>query len=105
MITSYAPNLVSGDDNNEGDVFVRDRVDPATTVRASRFGTIDGNDESFGATISDDGGFRRLPRPARPISRPGRRRERIAHRPLRVRDVETKTLVHVSPPDADGGWP
>jgi Tol biopolymer transport system component len=56
VFSSFASNLVSNDDNNKGDVFIRDRVD-GTTVRASRRGAIEGNDDSFGAAISDDGGY------------------------------------------------
>ena len=56
VFNSSASNLVKGDDNNKGDVFVRDRID-GTTLRVSRRGAIDGNGDSFGAAISDDGSF------------------------------------------------
>ena len=56
VFSSFASNLVRGDDNNKGDVFVRDRID-ATTVRVSRRGAMEANGESFGAAISDDGSF------------------------------------------------
>ena len=56
VFSSYASNLVKGDDNNKGDVFVRDRID-GTTVRASRRGATDANGDSFGAAISDDGAY------------------------------------------------
>ena len=56
VFNSSASNLVKGDDNNKGDVFVRDRID-GTTVRVSRRGATDGNGDSFGAAISDDGSF------------------------------------------------
>jgi len=56
VFSSYASNLVKGDDNNKGDVFVRDRID-GTTLRASRRGATDANGDSFGAAISDDGAY------------------------------------------------
>lgn len=56
VFSSFAANLTAGDDNNQGDVFVRNRVD-GTTIRASRRDAVDGNDDSFGASISDDGAF------------------------------------------------
>ena len=56
VFNSFASNLEKGDDNNKGDVFVRDRID-GTTVRVSRRGAIDGNGDSFGAAISDDGAY------------------------------------------------
>jgi hypothetical protein len=54
VFNSSASNLVKGDGNNKGDVFARDRID-GTTVRVSRRGATDGNGDSFGAAISDDG--------------------------------------------------
>jgi len=52
---SYATNLVKNDTNNRGDVFLRDRID-ATTIRVSRDGPVESNGESFGASISSNGG-------------------------------------------------
>jgi Tol biopolymer transport system component len=54
--SSFATNLSKNDANNQGDVFLRDRVD-ATTIRVSKDGPTEGNDDSYGASISDDGAF------------------------------------------------
>ena len=54
--SSLASNLVKGDTNNTGDVFVYDRA-AKTTVRASKDGPTEGNDQSFAATISADGTY------------------------------------------------
>ena len=54
---SYASNLVAGDRNGKLDVFVRDRFS-ATTERVSvGTGGVEGNGESFGPDISEDGRF------------------------------------------------
>lgn len=57
VFDSEASNLVSGDSNGEGDVFVRDRI-ACTTVRASvaTDGT-QGNNSSGTPSISDDGRY------------------------------------------------
>jgi Tol biopolymer transport system component len=56
VLNSFASNLVKNDGNNQGDVFVRDRVD-ATTIRVSKRGSVEANDDSFGASVSDDGAY------------------------------------------------
>jgi hypothetical protein len=54
---SYASNLVPGDTNAQGDIFVHDRVTEITTrVSVSSTGQ-EGNDESYGASISSDGRY------------------------------------------------
>ncbi len=52
---SSAPNLIKSDTNNRGDVFLRDRL-ASTTIRVSRYGSTEPNGESFGSSISADGG-------------------------------------------------
>ena len=54
VFSSFATNLSKNDANNRGDVFMRDRVD-ATTIRVSKDGPTEGNDDSYGSSISDDG--------------------------------------------------
>jgi Tol biopolymer transport system component len=53
VMQSYSA-LVKGDTNNTGDVFMRDRTD-GTTIRVSRDGSTQSNDQSFSGAISDDG--------------------------------------------------
>jgi Tol biopolymer transport system component len=53
VMQSYSA-LVKNDTNNTGDVFLRDRT-AGTTVRVSRDGSTQANNQSFGASISDDG--------------------------------------------------
>lgn len=53
LMQSYSA-LVKGDTNNTGDVFLRDRAG-GTTIRVSRDGSTQGNNQSFGGAISDDG--------------------------------------------------
>jgi Tol biopolymer transport system component len=99
VFSSFAPNLVKNDDNNKGDVFVRDRV-AATTVRVSRDGSVEGNDDSFGAAISDDGAFVVFQTRATTFETPdgnGGLSDLYEYR------IETKELVRVSV-DAGGGW-
>ena len=54
VLNSFASNLIKNDTNNQGDVFVRDRVDQ-TTARISKRGTVEADDDSFNASISADG--------------------------------------------------
>jgi hypothetical protein len=55
---SNAPNLVSGDTNNQLDVFVWDRATGATTlVSRDSAGTNRGNRDSYNASISADGNY------------------------------------------------
>jgi Tol biopolymer transport system component len=56
VFSSFATNLSKNDANNRGDVFMRDRVD-ATTIRVSKDGPTEGNDDSYGGSISDDGAY------------------------------------------------
>jgi WD40-like Beta Propeller Repeat len=56
VFSSFATNLSKNDANNQGDVFMRDRVD-ATTIRVSKDGPTEGNDDSYGGSISDDGAY------------------------------------------------
>ena len=51
---SFATNLAGRDSNNHGDVFLRDRT-AGTTVRVSKVGSTQGNNESLGPSVSDDG--------------------------------------------------
>ena len=100
VFSSFAANLVSGDDNNQGDVFVRNRVD-ATTIRASRRGTIDGNDDSFGAAISDDGAY--VVFQSRATNLDVTTDENGSVSDLFEFRVSTRALVRVSV-DREGGW-
>ena len=54
---SNASNLVAGDANAAGDVFVRDRQRDTTARVSVRTDGTEGNDESSAADISDDGRF------------------------------------------------
>lgn len=54
-LQSYSA-LVKNDTNNAGDVFLRDRT-AGTTIRVSKDGSTQANDQSFGAAISDDGAW------------------------------------------------
>ncbi len=54
---SYSANLVSGDSNNEYDVFVRDRQSGATELVSIATGGGQGNWGSFDPSISSDGRF------------------------------------------------
>ena len=100
VFSSFAANLVAGDDNNKGDVFVRNRID-ATTIMVSRRGAIDGNDDSFGASISDDGAFVVFQTRATNLDAGNDENAGVSdHFEYRV---VTKTLVHVSV-DLGGGW-
>ena len=54
VLNSFASNLIKNDANNQGDVFVRDRVDQ-TTTRISKRGSVEADDDSFNASISADG--------------------------------------------------
>jgi hypothetical protein len=53
VMQSYSA-LVKNDSNNTGDVFMRDRTN-GTTIRVSRDGATQGNNQSYGAAISEDG--------------------------------------------------
>jgi Tol biopolymer transport system component len=101
VFSSFAPNLVKNDDNNKGDVFVRDRVG-GTTVWVSHRGSVAGNDDSFGAAISDDGAFivfqTRATTLGETIDGNGSVSDLYEFR------VETKALARVSV-DLGGGWP
>lgn len=100
VFSSFAANLVAGDDNNQGDVFVRNRID-ATTIGVSRRGAIDANDDSFGASISDDGAF--VVFQTRATNLDAGNDENGGVSDLFEYRVVTKTLVHVSV-DLGGGW-
>lgn len=55
---SGATNLVDGDSNGKFDVFVRDLINETTErVSAGDGGTVEGDEDSFYASISDDGRF------------------------------------------------
>lgn len=54
---SSGPNLVPGDTNNTGDVFVRDRVTGQTTRVSVSSAGVQGNGNSFDADLSADGRF------------------------------------------------
>lgn len=54
---SSSPNLVPGDTNNTGDIFVRDRVTGQTTRISVSSAGLQGNGNSFDADISADGRF------------------------------------------------
>ena len=56
VLNSFASNLIKNDANNQGDVFVRDRVDQ-TTTRISKRGNVEADDDSFNASISADGAY------------------------------------------------
>jgi Tol biopolymer transport system component len=57
VFTSDASNLVSNDTNNVSDVFIRDRQTGATTRLSVTSAGAQGNQGSFGASISADGRF------------------------------------------------
>ena len=100
VFSSFAPNLVKNDTNNKGDVFVRDRVG-GTTVRASRRGAVEGNDDSFGAAISDDSAFVVFQTRATTLGETADENGSVGD--LYEYRVETKALVRISV-DAAGGW-
>ena len=100
VFSSFAANLVGGDDNNQGDVFVRDRIN-GTTIRASRRGAIDGNDDSFGASISDDGAFVVFQTRATNLDLTADENGGLSD--LFEYRVATKALARISV-DAGGGW-
>ena len=100
VFNSSASNLVKGDDNNKGDVFVRDRID-GTTVRVSRRGAIDGNGDSFGAAISDDGSS--IVFVTRATNLDAGTDDNGATLDVFEYRAATKTVVRVSA-DATGGW-
>jgi Tol biopolymer transport system component len=52
---SLASNLVVGDSNGQGDVFVRDRLTPSTTRASVDNGGSQGNGQSLGPAINGDG--------------------------------------------------
>lgn len=54
---STATNLVAGDANGAADVFVRDTVNNTTTRVSIATSGIEGNSDSFGPALSDDGRF------------------------------------------------
>lgn len=54
---SYSPNLVAGDTNGTGDVFVHDRVSRETTLVSKDAGGDEGNQQSNAPRISGDGRF------------------------------------------------
>jgi Tol biopolymer transport system component len=100
VFSSYASNLVKGDDNNKGDVFVRDRVD-GTTVRVSRRGATDGNGDSFGAAITDDGAY--IVFGTRATNLDGESDGNGVVTDVFEYRAATKTIVRISV-DAAGGW-
>ena len=55
--TSYATNLVTGDTNTAGDVFVRDRVAGTTTRLSVNSSGVQANGSSISPTISSDGRY------------------------------------------------
>jgi Tol biopolymer transport system component len=100
VFSSLASNLVN-DTNNTGDVFLHDRV-AKTTVRLSRDGSTQGNDQSFAATISADGTSAAFQTWATNLV-PGPDGNGADADVLQYA-VATKTLVRISI-DQDGGWP
>jgi Tol biopolymer transport system component len=54
---SHASNLVAGDNNGAGDVFVHDRVTGETTRVSVDSSGLEGNGESYDPSISSDGRF------------------------------------------------
>ncbi|MEX1262571.1 MAG: hypothetical protein WEE66_01355 [Actinomycetota bacterium] len=100
VFSSFAANLVIGDDNNKGDVFVRNRI-ATTTIRASRRGAVDGNDDSFGASISDDGAIVVFQTRATNLDAASDENGGVSD--LFEFRVATRTLVRVSV-DLGGGW-
>ena len=55
--TSYASNLIAGDTNGQGDVFVRDRKNGTTRRVSLSLDGAQGNNQSFQPFISADGRF------------------------------------------------
>ena len=101
VYSSLASNLVNGDTNNTGDVFVHDRV-AKTTVRASKDGSTQGNDQSFAATISADGAYAAFQTWSTNLV-PGPDGNGSNADVLQY-SVAAKTLVRISI-DQGGGWP
>ena len=100
VFSSFAANLVKDDTNNQGDVFVRDRI-AGTTERVSRRGSIEGNDDSFGAAISDDGAYVLFQTRATNLDPTADENGSVSD--LFEYRVATKEVVRVSV-DAGGGW-
>jgi Tol biopolymer transport system component len=57
VFTSFASNLVGGDTNNSGDVFVHDREAGQTTRVSIASNGVQGNSDSTGTSISADGRY------------------------------------------------
>jgi Tol biopolymer transport system component len=96
---SYGTNLVKNDTNNRGDVFLRDR-NAKTTLRVSKDGSTQGNDQSFGSSISSDGGLVVFQTWATNLVGPD---GNGAATDVLEYDVATKVLTLMST-DAAGGW-
>jgi Tol biopolymer transport system component len=99
VMQSYSA-LVKADTNNTGDVFMRDRTD-GTTIRVSRDGSTQSNNQSFAGAISDDGSYIAFQTWATNIG-PGPDGNGVL---TDVLESETATgdLARLSA-DADGGW-
>jgi Tol biopolymer transport system component len=57
LFSSLATNLVSGDLNGKADIFVRDRQTGTTMLLSRDSAGVEGNGDSFAATISEDGRY------------------------------------------------
>ena len=99
VMQSYSA-LVKNDTNNTGDVFLRDRTD-GTTIRVSRDGSTQSNNQSFGGAISDDGSHIAFQTWATNLG-PGPDANGVLTDVLEY-ELATGDLARLSA-DAEGGW-
>ncbi|MBI1848899.1 MAG: PD40 domain-containing protein [Planctomycetes bacterium] len=89
---SYATNLVSGDTNNAGDIFVRDRMTGAVMRASVGAGGVQANAESRHPSISADGRFVAFESAARNLVAPAT----SGRANIFVRDLEAGVTERVS---------
>jgi len=99
VMQSYSA-LVKNDTNNTGDVFLRDRTG-GTTIRVSRDGSTQSNNQSFAGAISDDGSHIAFQTWATNLG-PGPDDNGVLTDVLEY-ELSTGDLARLSA-DADGGW-
>ncbi|GAA2613469.1 PD40 domain-containing protein [Dactylosporangium fulvum] len=87
---SLATNLVPGDANHAGDVFLRDLVLGTTVLVSNADGDVQGNDLAVGATISADGRYVGFASHATNLA-PGLPQDHASH--AFVRDVRARRTV------------
>lgn len=99
LMQSYSA-LVKNDTNNTGDVFLRDRTG-GTTIRVSRDGSTQSNNQSFAGAISDDGSYIAFQTWATNLG-PGPDANGVLTDVLEY-ELATGDLARLSA-DAEGGW-